>query len=333
MPASRASGPLTLAYITAGLLLLLSFLTSAAASSGDRDSLFINCVQKRRWSYCRDGDDSTANLPLSLRLTGWTCIQDARYHCSHEVTAINLAAGGHVQQFYGKWPFTRFLGVQEPASVVFSILNGYAHYRGYRSLRARIPRWYAFRTAWLLNSLLNINAWIWSAVFHTRDFASTEKLDYFSAIGAILFGACLAIARAFEFQYRSKADQALLIAVPSVLYACHVAYLSLWPFDYSYNMLAGITVGMTSNSAWLLWAWRNRRTRRYAWKIVFVVVTVSAAMALELFDFPPWMWVFDAHSLWHAATVPIVVVFYSFARDDVATDIRAGKGKGKHAMQ
>lgn len=40
-----------------------------------------------------------------------------------------------VPQFYGKWPFKRFLGMQEPASVFFSFLNLMAHLRMIRKFR------------------------------------------------------------------------------------------------------------------------------------------------------------------------------------------------------
>ena len=31
---------------------------------------------------------------------------------------------------------------------------------------------------------------------------------------------------------------------------------------------------------------------------------------------PPWRWYLDAHSLWHAATVPLGFLWYSFLSDD-----------------
>ena len=37
---------------------------------------------------------------------------------------------------------------------------------------------------------------------------------------------------------------------------------------------------------------------------------------LELFDFPPWWRVVDAHSLWHLATAPLAVLWYDFLIND-----------------
>ena len=35
---------------------------------------------------------------------------------------------------------------------------------------------------------VNLNAWLWSTIFHSRDFPLTEKLDYFSAGALIVAG-------------------------------------------------------------------------------------------------------------------------------------------------
>ncbi|KNC99060.1 uncharacterized protein SPPG_06009 [Spizellomyces punctatus DAOM BR117] len=309
---------------------ILTFLLLAApvsyASRGDRDSLYINCVHKCYKSSC-SSPDADAQLPFILQLTRWTCRENCQYECMHDVTTTYLASGHPVEQYYGKWPFIRFLGLQEPASVIFSILNGYMHWIGYRKLRRHIPRWYPLRRIYLLNALLGVNAWIWSTVFHARDFPLTEKLDYFSAIGSILFAACLAVIRVFQFQHRRNVESWMLTGFATLFYVAHVSYLSFWPFDYGYNMIAGVTVGVASNTVWIWWFLNNWRSRPYAWKVLLSVVLISAAMSLELLDFPPWKWAIDAHALWHAATIPLVYLFYSFLLDDVRWEIRAGKGK------
>ncbi|CAN6987246.1 unnamed protein product [Brassica oleracea var. botrytis] len=40
------------------------------------------------------------------------------------------------------------------------------------------------------------------------------------------------------------------------------------------------------------------------------------AMLLEIYDFPPYRGYFDAHSIWHLATVPLTILWWSFTRDD-----------------
>uniref|UniRef100_A0A0D3EA91 Post-GPI attachment to proteins factor 3 n=1 Tax=Brassica oleracea var. oleracea TaxID=109376 RepID=A0A0D3EA91_BRAOL len=44
-------------------------------------------------------------------------------------------------------------------------------------------------------------------------------------------------------------------------------------------------------------------------------VRVEAARVM-IYDFPPYGGYFDAHSIWHLATVPLTILWWSFIRDD-----------------
>lgn len=70
--------------------------------------------------------------------------------------------------------------------------------------------------------------------------------------------------------------------------------------------LAGIITG----AGWLLWFFRERSQKPYARKMLIFQILASAAVLLELLDFPPVFWTFDAHALWHLATVPLTILFY-----------------------
>jgi hypothetical protein len=89
----------------------------------------------------------------------------------------------------------------------------------------------------------------------------------------------------------------------------HVRYLSTGRFDYSYNMLACTVFGVTHNIIWLVWAFLNR-TAPHSNTILLCILWITAAMSLEVFDFPPVWDIFDAHSLWHGATVFLVPLWY-----------------------
>lgn len=39
-------------------------------------------------------------------------------------------------------------------------------------------------------------------------------------------------------------------------------------------------------------------------------------MIFEVMDFPPFLWIIDAHSLWHFATAGLPFIFYRFLIDD-----------------
>ncbi|KAL0756043.1 hypothetical protein Bca101_093711 [Brassica carinata] len=50
--------------------------------------------------------------------------------------------------------------------------------------------------------------------------------------------------------------------------------------------------------------------------INFYKLDYGLAMLLEIYDFPPYGGYFDAHSIWHLATVPLTILWWSFIRDD-----------------
>ena len=147
------------------LYVALGFFQICYASSGDRAQIYQDCVSRCHTPSCAGG---AADLPLALRLTRWTCTDDCKYQCMHLITDVAIANGDRVHQYHGKWPFWRFAGMQEPASVAFSLLNMLFHWRGARQVRQQIPKEHPMRWYYLGFSLVSVNAWIWSSVFHTR---------------------------------------------------------------------------------------------------------------------------------------------------------------------
>lgn len=292
----------------AQLLLILSCLIVLCfASSGD--------IQPE-YNLCVDTCSSRPHLlPAYLRLFGWTVRDDCRYRCMQSITQEAIEQGARIHQYHGKWPFYRLYGIQEPASVLFSILNGLQHYKYFFRLKQQLSNTYYLKPIYMGISICGMNAWIWSTVFHSRDTPWTEKLDYFSAGLYILYGLFVAVLRIFHIRHR------LAIAVWACLcagaFTAHVTYLARLPrFDYGYNMLACLIIGGIQTSLWLIWSIWNVKKRSYAWMAGVSVVLVSLAMCLEIFDFPPWLGTLDAHSLWHAATIPLAPLFYRFLLRD-----------------
>jgi hypothetical protein len=153
----------------------------ALASSGDRSDEFQRCLAKCTRETCADAsaDDgiiTPRRRPLALRLTRWTCADDCKYACMHALTDLALESGVRVQQYYGKWPFWRLAGMQEPASVAFSIANLLMHVLGADWLRRGVHPAHPMQPFYLTWAYLSINAWAWSAVFHTRGAYSTIPL-------------------------------------------------------------------------------------------------------------------------------------------------------------
>lgn len=307
------------------------------ASSGDRDRAFQWCLAKRMAQQCHPATIASSHPPkwqtLALRLTRWSCEDDCKYQCSHEMTTKALAENRRREQYYGKWAFWRFCGMQEPASVFFSLLNLYVHIQGGRKLQRQTPPRHAMKPYYLAFTLSNVNLWIWSAVFHTRDMPLTEKLDYFSAAFAMLCGLFYTIVRLFHLYNtpRTAARHRMmrpLAALFSLLFLVHVSYLTLLPrFDYGWNMKVNVAVGLAYNSLWMAYSLpyppytrflgvSNTYRPRFVYVPLLLGMSMIAAVSLEIFDFPPWGRVIDAHSLWHLATVPIVLFWYRFLLHD-----------------
>lgn len=289
------------------------------ASKGNIQPEFLGCVRQCIDSTC----SSQPPLPLTLRFMQWDCPENCQYTCMHAVTDRAIREGTPVYQYYGKWPFYRFLGMQEPASVLFSIGNGWVHYHYLHVLRREIPNAYFLKPFMLVFSLVGINAWVWSTVFHARDLAVTEKLDYFSAGLLILYSLYYALIRIFYLRHRLVL-RALSVVV-LVLFLAHVGYLSLVRFDYGYNMMASVVVGSLQLLLWVVWSIaqyvRKTSRRHYAYLALVSVAGTAAAMFLELLDFPPILRILDAHSLWHLATIPLMALWYRFVLLDTRHEI------------
>lgn len=229
-----------------------------------------------------------------------------------------------IVQYHGKWPFYRFMGAQEPFSVLFSFLNFLAHHNGLSQIRAAIPESYSLRKYYVAFGYLGLTSWIFSMTFHTRDFGITEKLDYFAAGASVLYGLYYTPIRIFRLDQKTPPVKHTLLRFWTMscllLFVAHVSYLTLWRWDYTYNMAANVTVGVISN---LLWSWfsvvRYRRLKKpwAAWPGL-IVVWIVVAMSLELLDFPPLGGLVDAHSLWHLGTVGPTIWWYKYVQTQPA---------------
>lgn len=80
------------------------------------------------------------------------------------------------------------------------------------------------------------------------------------------------------------------------------------------NMKVCVTVGILQMVIWAVWAGVTcHPSRRKLW---VVVIGGGVAMLLEIYDFPPYWGLVDAHALWHASTIPLTYQWWSFIRDD-----------------
>lgn len=104
--------------------------------------------------------------------------------------------------------------------------------------------------------------------------------------------------------------KAALIIVGIFYFLNHFAHLSVGSFDYAYNMKANVCTGVIGGIGWIGWCSLRHKHRPYAWKMFAFQLLAAASLSLELLDFPPILWTFDAHSLWHLSTAPLTILLY-----------------------
>jgi len=318
-------------HLTLRILILWSLIGVGWASQGDRLPEFGRCVSICEEEHCKHGDSI---IPFRLRLLLWTCPSNCDYICQHIITDRRIFSNppvlDPVLQFHGKWPFYRVLGIQEPFSVLFSFLNFLAHRDGLSRIYNKIPSDYPLRKYYILFGYIGLASWVFSMIFHTRDFNLTEKLDYFAAGASVLYGLYYTPIRIFRLDKKEPSIRSLLrlwSITCILLYVGHVAYLTLWRWDYTYNMAANVAVGVVQNILWSWFSVRRYRKLKKRWAALpgLIVAWIVVAMSMELLDFPPIIGYVDAHSLWHLGTVGPTILWYNFLIKDAEEDIKDGE--------
>uniref|UniRef100_A0A914W024 Post-GPI attachment to proteins factor 3 n=1 Tax=Plectus sambesii TaxID=2011161 RepID=A0A914W024_9BILA len=290
----------------------------SAGSTGDRSNIFTDCL--RNCSTEQECSKLTVSSEYML-MSAWRydqCVSECQYSCMWITVDVFREQLGVVPQFFGKWPFVRLLGIQEPASVLFSLANLYSFVQLLLTTRA-LPRSAPYRSVWTGYAWVGIVTWCASILFHTKDTSLTEKLDYFSAFGAILYGLFACLARTLLGPTPSRCS-ILTIALPCLAYfAYHVHFLAYIIFDYGYNMRANIFCGALTSVVWLVWvSWESFKFARWKelWPCAATVLLGDLFLLLEVFDFPPIFWSLDAHALWHLSTAPLPLLWAKFVAND-----------------
>ncbi|KAL5746226.1 hypothetical protein ACOSP7_027372 [Xanthoceras sorbifolium] len=321
------------------LLVTLSLLLPALhASDGDADPIYracmeqcerTGCVGDKCFQHCKFSSDGKPvdgpwymQEPLYLRWKQWDCRSDCRYHCMLAREEEREKGGDKPVKYHGRWPFRRVYGIQEPVTVALSALSLAIQFHGWLSffilvyyklpLRPDKKTYYEYTGLWHIHGILAMNSWFWSVVFHSRDVEFTEKLDYSSAVALLGFTLILAILRAFNM--RDEASRVMIAAPCLAFVTTHILYLNFYRLDYGLNMKVSVAMGVAQLLIWAVWAGVTHHPSR--WKLWVVAVGGGLAMLLEIYDFPPYSGYVDAHALYHATSIPLTYLWWSFIRDD-----------------
>ncbi|NWU31800.1 PGAP3 factor, partial [Dyaphorophyia castanea] len=286
----------------------------ARGSQGDREPLYRECLSRCERQNCSGAAlrNFRARQPLYMGLTGWTCRDECKYECMWLTVRLYQQGGHRVPQFHGKWPFSRFLFFQEPASAFASFLNGLASLVMLQRYRAAVP------PAAPTYPTCVAFAWFghhWSTWEDPGPYWE-DPGPYWEDPGPYWEdpGHAPLLRRTLGLQ--RPALISIFRAFLLLFLAGHISYLSLVRFDYGYNLVANAAAGMLTVAWWLRWCLRQGRRLPHVWKCAAAVLLLQALALLELLDFPPLLWVLDAHALWHIGTIPLNVLFYSFLMDD-----------------
>ncbi|VDK58373.1 unnamed protein product [Anisakis simplex] len=142
-----------------------------------------------------------------------------------------------------------------------------------------------------------------STVFHWADFWLTEYLDYFSAFALIVYAFFTSLSFTLPFLQKTTYGRFVLVHL-----------------DYGYNMRCCVVFWIltaTIYSCWMVREWRTRELSADRRSISYLAKFIAGGLAsalFEVFDFAPILWLFDAHSLFHLATVPLPYYLIKFLR-------------------
>ncbi|CAJ0582088.1 unnamed protein product, partial [Mesorhabditis spiculigera] len=297
------------------LVVILPGRSLVQASIGDSQFSYRKCL-----SECRDRYDCAPDFS-SISWGIQPCFS-CKYDCMWLTEEAFRAEHGFTPQFHGKWPFaaiqTSSIAIQEPASVVFSLLNlGTVllfHYR--LGPYSNLPDKYLWRSY----CKAGIVTWISSTAFHCVDCWHTERLDYFFA--CFLIFASFVVAAIFTLPELSSGSygsfyRSALTFLCAILWVHHV-YGLLIHFDYGYNMFVCIMVSIATTALYtryFLARFRsNQRLTRGDQMLLKAMLLLNGSVLFELFDFAPIWWTIDAHALFHLATVPVPLMIHKALR-------------------
>lgn len=300
------------------IVFVIYFIQLTSASLGDSSPYYQRCTERCLLLNCTEDGQGFVNdakvQPIHLKLFFWDCKSECKYECMWKATESFENRNWNIQQFHGKWPFVRFFGIQEPASVIFSLANMFIHYYMFKKFKSYIRRGTPLYWVWHLYTAVCINAWIWSSVFHSRDFPFTEFMDYSCAFSILLVNCYCMVQRLLLGMPRMM--NILISSCFFAFFVNHVAYIRSGRFDYAYNMKLNVMLGAVTTLFWFSWCVYNKKKQPYVSKLASYVTLNALSIILELFDFPPILWIFDSHSLWHLATAVVIPLFYGFIIDD-----------------
>jgi post-GPI attachment to proteins factor 3 len=170
-------------------------------------------------------------------------------------------------------------------------------------------------------------AWLCSTVFHMRKIDLTINLDYMSALIFLFHGLWLALRRTLHSLLFSKYPflSSVIFLLLSLACLTRLSQMVSGEISFDHHMELCIFLAISQCTLWCVWCFflssASSSSSRYF--CLFLQLWFALAALLELYDFPPIASHFDAHSLWHAATIPLGFLWYQFWERDMKETMTA----------
>jgi len=189
---------------------------------------------------------------------------------------------------------------------------------------------------WLGYAYLGAVVWTCSTLFHARDFWLTECMDYLAACAVVFYAFFVAISFTVPWLQRNPFGRICWATFGTGLglfYAHHV-YSFIENINYGHNMFYCILCSIATASIYLLWMTCECFYARKRRSLAILAGTITLGLigaCFEVMDFPPIFWTFDAHSLFHAITIPTPWLLAEFAVEEYEYELKDEKQRRKVA--
>ena len=160
-----------------------------------------------RWEVTVSTDACGTQWPLWLNAT-------TRFSYDILLSAFSTTPC-QVPQFYGKWPFLQFLGLQEPASSLASLLQFICSLLALKHLGVNLPSSAPLKPAWRLHMVAVAAPSLCSFLYHGRESQTTELLDSCTSLLPLLSSLALLAHRSLT----SRQDNLVFLATTSLFLA------------------------------------------------------------------------------------------------------------------
>lgn len=287
--------------------IFLTILPVILSSAGDSSPEFHKCTRQCR-KTC-----APSSIPAYLQYLYWDCPSECDYECMHWLSRQLKEEYDTVWKFYGHWPYVRLLGLQEPAAAIFSVGNMIPHMLNIYNNRIVYSKpGTPLGKHLVAYSIVALLAWTASSVFHTRKIDPFISFDYGFAYLFICYGLWISFTRLW-WEFRGDRISSIKRTI-DVGFSTHVFLQFLGILNgtvhFQDHMKLSIGLSICHSLLWLIFCCFSRSPTKLF--CLLCQAWFGAASLLELFDFPPYLGVFDAHALWHAATIPLGFLWFQF---------------------